>query len=605
MSSKEPLIDSSFPRRRESIRIRKMDSRLRGNDECGVDQVCQRSRGRYRSARFKVALLVLVSGGLFVEESAWSSKESEPAGGPPVTRRLTESQYRATVADIFAPDVPVVGRFERELRTDGLIAIGTSEAGMSAFSVEQYDASARGISKVVVSKERREQLLPCQPKTETSFDKACAERIVEHYGPLLFRRPLSSQEKKDFVQTARFGHERLGNFHGGIEFALAGLMLQPDFLLRIETVEPDPKRPGQFRLDAWSQATRLSYFLTNSTPDRELLRAAGARELETPAGLAKQVDRLMASPRFESAVRAFFEDMLHFELFEDVSKDPVIYPAYNSVVAADAQEQTLRTIVDLLITQRGDYRDLFTTQGTFLTRALGRVYKLPVATRNGWEMGKYPVDSGHSGILTDVSFVALHSHPGRSSPTLRGKAIREIFMCQKVPDPPPDVNFASVDLNPNAERPTARDRLEAHRTQPTCAGCHSLMDPLGLTLENFDGAGSFRVQELGAAIDVSGSLDGVEFSSARGLGQALHDNPLTSYCLVDKMYRSGVGRSLAGDEQRFVVDLIRNFQANGHRVPDLMRAIAVSSTFYAVSKPVDRATVVTDAAAGTIQGDKS
>jgi Protein of unknown function (DUF1592)/Protein of unknown function (DUF1588)/Protein of unknown function (DUF1595)/Protein of unknown function (DUF1585)/Protein of unknown function (DUF1587) len=563
------------------------------------------AKDQYRSARYRIAVLALMGGSLFVEQPAWSSKEAEPGGGPPVTRRLTESQYRATVADIFAPDIPVVGRFERELRTDGLIAIGTSEASMSAFSVEQYDASARGITKTVVSTERRQQLLPCQPKSETNFDKACAERIVDHYGPLLFRRPLTSQERKNFVQTARLGSDRLGNFYSGVEFALAGMMVQPDFLLRIERIEADPKRPGQFRLDAYSQATRLSYFLTNSTPDAELLRAAGARELQTQAGLARQVDRLMASPRFEGAVRAFFEDMLQFELFEDVSKDPLIYPAYNSAVAADAQEQTLRTIVDQLITKKGDYRDLFTTQSTSLTRALGRVYKLPVATRNGWEMRQYPDDSGHSGILTDISFVALHSHPGRSSPTLRGKAIREIFMCQKVPDPPPDVNFAAVDLNPNAERPTARDRLEAHRTQPMCAGCHSLMDPLGLTLENFDGAGSFRTQELGAQIDVSGSLDGAEFSSARGLGQALHDSPLTSYCLVDKVYRSGVGRSLAGDEQRFVVDLIKDFQANGHRLPDLMRAIAVSSTFYAVTAPVDKESVVTDVAAGTTRGDKS
>lgn len=563
-------------------------------------------------ARRKVAALVLMFGSLgIVQQSAWSSKESsskesEAAGGPPVMRRLTESEYRATVADIFAPDIPIVGRFERELRIDGLTAIGTSEAGMSAFSVEQYDASARGIAAVVVSKERRDKLVPCQPKSETDFDKACAKQVVEHYGPLLFRRPLTSQETRRFVETARMGHERLGNFYRGLEIALAGMMVEPDFLLRVERVEPDPKRPGQFRLDRYSEATRLSYFLTNSTPDRELLRAAGAGELDTDEGLVRQVDRLMASPRFEGAVRAFFEDMLQLEMFEDVSKDPVIYPVYNSGVAADAQEQTLRTITDHLIAKKGDYRDLFTTQSTFVTRALGRVYKLPVATRNGWEAREFPADSGHSGILTNVSFLALYSHPGRSSPTLRGKAIREIFMCQKVPDPPPDVNFSGVDLNANAERPTARIRLEGHRTQPVCAGCHVLMDPLGLTLENFDGAGSFRTQELGALIDVSGSLDGVEFKGAQGLGQALHDNPMTSYCLVDKMYRSAVGRNLAEGEQRYVVDLIKAFEANGHRVPDLMRAIAVSSTFYAVSAPSDQEGVISDRAdSRKTTGDKS
>src|SRR5262245_13106907 len=375
-----------------------------------------------------------------------------------------------------------------------------------------------------------------------------------------------------------------------------------------ERTEANPKQKGKIRLDAYSKATRLSYFLTNSTPDQELLRAAGAGELDSEVGLKRQVERLMASPRYEGAVRAFFEDMLQFDAFEDVAKDPIIYPSFNSVVARDAQEQTLRTITDHLITKNGDYRDLFTTQSTFLTRALGIIYKMPVPTRNGWEKREFAADSGRVGILTDVSFLALNSHPGRSSATLRGRAIREIFMCQKVPDPPPNVDFSAVDLTSNnPDKPTARIRLEAHRSQPVCAGCHTLMDPLGLTLENFDGVGAFRTHENAAPIDVSGSLDGQDFSGAKGLGQVLHDNPLTSYCVVEKLYRSGVGRNTADEEQRYVVDMSKQFAANGYRVPDLMRAIASGRTFYAVSPPppATGATTIT-ASADTQQrtGDK-
>jgi hypothetical protein len=525
-----------------------------------------------------------------VQPVAWGAQESVTAvGGPPVMRRLTESQYRATVADIFAPDIPVVGRFERAQRKDGLIAVGTSEAGLSSFSLEQYDASALGIAAAVVSKERRSQLLPCQPKADTEFDAACAKRIIEYYGPLLFRRPLAAQETKRFVETARAGQARLGNFYRGVQFTLAGMMIEPDFLLRIERVEPDPKRPGQLRLDAYSKATRLSYFLTNSTPDKELLRAAGAGELDTDAGLAHQVDRLMASPRYTRAIRAFFEDMLQLDLFGDLAKDPLIYPAYSSAVAADAQEQTLRTITDHLLTKKGDYRDLFTTQSTSLTRALGRVYALPVPTRNGWEQMEFPANSGRAGILTDISFLALHSHPGRSSPTLRGKAIREIFMCQKVPDPPANVDFTAFDaaIHDKAS-PTARDRLEEHQTNPTCAACHKVMDPIGLTLENFDGAGAFRAKENGALIDASGALGTKKFIGAIGLGQALHDSPDTAHCLVDKMYRAGLGRKLTEQEDAYTEQLDQVFAANGYRVPALMREIATSSVFYAVSAISDK-----------------
>src|SRR4029077_9332009 len=133
-----------------------------------------------------------------------------------------------------------------------------------------------------------------------------------------------------------------------------------------------------------------------------------------------------------------------------------------------------------LVAQRGDYRDLYTTRSTYLTRALGTVYRLPVATRNGWESAQYPVGSGREGILANVSFLAFYSHPGRSSSTLRGKAIRQVFLCQTVPDPPNNVDFSVVQDSLNTKMPTAQIRLEAHLPSPACAGCHRLMDPVGL-----------------------------------------------------------------------------------------------------------------------------
>ncbi len=536
---------------------------------------------------------------------AGSPAAGSPAAAQPVMRRLTEAQYRATVADIFDPGIPVVGRFERALRSDGLIAVGTSESGLSPFSVEQYDASARGIAAAVLSEAWRDQLLPCQPAVANRFDEDCATRIVEHFGRLLFRRPLSDSETGRFLDAARNTQQRLGDFYSGLEFALVGMMISPDFLLRIERVEPDPAKPGHYRLDAWSRATRLSYFITGSTPDDELLRAAGAGELDTEQGLAHQVERLMASPRFANAVRVFFDDMLQFELFDDLAKDPVIYPSYNSAVAEDAREQTLLTITDHLLTRNGDYRDLFTTRSAPLTRSLGVVYRMPVATRNGWAMSEFSERSGRAGIQSQVGFLALHSHPGRSSPTLRGKAIREVFLCQHVPDPPVDVDFTGINDDSNAARPTARDRLEAHRTQPACKACHTLMDPLGLTLERFDGVGGFRTRENGAIIDVSGSLDGREFEAAPGLGQALHDHPETPRCLVSKLYRSAVGRKTVAAEKPFIEQLNQIFADNGYRLPGLMQTIAVSEAFYAASPPSTDEGEETVAAAREAQGDPS
>lgn len=514
-----------------------------------------------------------------------SIREPEAVGGPPVMRRLTESQYRDTVASIFGTDVPITARFERGLRAEGLIAIGTSESGMSPFSVEQYDAAALGVAAAVVSEKNRDQFVPCKPQAGVAFDAGCAKRFVEQHGPLLFRRPLASEEVSRFVAMAKAGQERMGDFYAGLELTLAGIMMSPEFLLRIERTQPDPDHSDRRQLDVWSKATRLSYFLTNSTPDQELLRAAAAGDLDTRKGLQRQVERLIESPRFEPAVRAFFQDMLQFDKFDDLAKDSVVYPAFNSTVAADAKEQTLRTITHLLIEQHGDYRDLFTTRQTFLTRPLGIVYRLPVPTRNGWENTVFPESSHRVGIQSHVAFLALYSHPGRSSPTLRGKAIREVFLCQEVPDPPPNVDFATVQETSNTSMPTARDRLDVHRTQPACAGCHAIMDPPGLTLENFDGLGTYRTVENDAPINPSGSLDGTDFQTPEGFGQALHDHPETPRCLVERMYRYAVGRDTEMEERPYMDYLTKSFAASGFRVPELMRTIALSENFFAISAP--------------------
>lgn len=528
-------------------------------------------------------------------ETSKTTAEPKPVGGPALLRQLTESQYRATIVDIFGADIPVAAHFGKPFREreDGLIAVGTSIAGMTPFAVEQYDNAAVGVADVVLSERRRGRFVSCKPASDSGFDKPCARHFVQRYGLLLFRRPLTAKQTDRFVDAAREGTSRLGDFYGGLKYALVGMMISPEFLLRVERTEPDPQHPGLRRLDAWSRATRLSFFLTNAAPDRELLRAAGAGELDTTEGLARQVDRLMATERFRQAMRAFFSDMLAFDQFADLTKDAEIYPAFNSQVAKDAQEQTLRTITYELIDRHGDYRDLFTTRDTFLTRALGIVYRLPVAKRHGWEKTRFPADSDREGIESHISFLALHAHPGRSSPTLRGKALREIFLCEEVPDPPPTVNFTAVKVS-SKSMPTERERLTAHRTQPSCAGCHKIMDPVGLGFENFDGVGTLRTHENGALIDASGELDGTAFKNPKGLAQALHDHPETPRCLVEKMYRFAVGRDTVWGERSYMDYLIGRFLAEGYRVPDLMRTIALSKEFYAISPPATMAARAAD-----------
>jgi hypothetical protein len=504
-----------------------------------------------------------------------------------MARRLRPDQYRRVIADVFGPTIRIDGRFEPDVREDGLFAVGAGHVGVTSAGMEQYDAMARGIAAQVVSEEHRGTLIPCRPQSATAPDDACAARFFAQAGPLLYRRPLTRGELDSSVALARIAAQTLKSFYLGLQMSLAGLLESPPFLFRQEVAEPDPNHPGTYRLDAYSKASQLSFFLWNSGPDARLMTAAQRGKLDTPAGLADEVDRMLNSPRLEAGVRAFFSDMLQFDLFDTLAKDAKIYPKWTVKVAQDAQEQTLRSIVDLVLTRKGDYRDLFTSRNTFLTPLLGSVYGVPVAPGRGGEQQPYEFPEGdpRAGVHAQASFVALHSHEGLSSPTLRGKALRELLLCEPVPAPPGNVNFAAAQDTHNPDFKTMRARLTAHRTDPTCAGCHKLMDPMGLALENFDSDAGYRTSENGQLIDTRGELDGIEFADAAGLGRALHDNPATGPCFVRRLYSYATGRAVVRRDMAWVRYLEKAFAADGYRPPDLMRRIAASENFYRVSMP--------------------
>jgi len=517
--------------------------------------------------------------------------ESFDAASPARVRLISQQQYVNTIAYVFGPTVTVSAHFAPFRRIDGLLANGASVAGVTSGQMQEFQRTAESLANQVVSAEYR-NYLPCRPAREDAADKACASQFVGSVGRLLHRRPLDPDVQAHFVREAGEAAAELQDFYRGLAVALEGLLVSPDMLFIVDRTEPDPERPGQRRLDAWSLASRLSFFLWNSAPDDELLKAAERGELHTAEGRSRAVERMLASTRLETGVRAFFDDMLAFEELTILAKDPGIYPAFTGVTIADSREQSLRTIVDHLVTQDRDYRDLFTSRETFISPALGILDG--VVAPPGWTRYEMPADGPRAGLLTQVSFLAGHSHPGRSSPTLRGKALRELLLCQVVPRPPPDVDFSLFE-DPASSLPTARERLNAHQANPICAGCHKVTDPIGLALENFDGAGQHRDNERGAPIDASGSLDGKTFTDAAELGAVLRDNPALSACLVKRLYSYGIGGSpgKAGDKV-MLPHLRERFAANGYRVPDLMRTVALSTAFSAIDGPA----VVQTASAG-------
>lgn len=511
--------------------------------------------------------------------------ELEPAA--PKLARLTQSQYRAALADLFGPDVVLPAALEPDAAVKGLYAVGATINSVSPRGVELYFDGARSLARQVLeSPTERAKIASCEPSGPT--DSACLQTIIAEQGRRIWRRPLSPDEVAAYAGVGDEAAKALGDFWAGVEYALAGLLSSPNFVYRVELGEPDPDDPGKRRLTSYEMASRLSFFIWNSTPDQALLDAAEAGELTTDEGLKAQVERLLASDRAREGVRSFVAQWLDLHDLDEMSKDPNIFKHFSPDLAEAAREETLRFVEHHVFELDGDFRELFTSRTTFVNRRLAAIYNLEAppgaidSSEDGFGQIELPADGPRAGLLGQVSFLALHSHPVSSSATLRGLTIREKLLCNELPSPPSNLNTAIPE--PNAEAKTLRDRLVQHMEDPSCAACHAQMDPVGFGLEQFDGIGRYRVEDNGAAIDPSGDLDAFEFASARELNLVLANHPNTPWCFVRTMYSYAAGHHPEVGEQALIGALTDRFEAGGHKVLALIGEIAMSEGFRTVGE---------------------
>ena len=499
------------------------------------------------------------------------------AGGEVVSmRRLTEQQYRNSIADIFGKDIVVQGVFEPGKRIGGLIEASAAILSVTPVGYDSYSKMADSIAVQATSEKARARLISCKPASVAGPDDACAAQVFSHYGLALFRRPLTSDELQSRVKLAASMTKASGNFYTGLRYGLASLLQSSNFLFRVEVV---PSGAKDNSLDAYSRAARLSYLFWNTTPDAELLKAAQTSQLDTPTGVATQVDRLMASPRLDVGMRAFFSDMLQLDTFDNVSKDSLLYPKWSVQLAAAAREETLRTTIDLALHDNGDIRELMTTPKTYINRNLAAIYGVPFNFDGDWVPLSFAPEEGRSGIVTQISLLSMFSHPGRSSPTERGVALMDIFLCEPTPTPPNNVDFSAVN-DTNGPLKTVRERLMAHATNPACASCHTHSDPIGLSLEGFDTIGRHRSTENGQAIDVSATLQGKSFVGAQGLGRFLHDNPKYPACVARKLYSYAKGVDSEEVEAKEFKVATKAFGDSGYRLRSLLKAMTTSEDFF-------------------------
>ncbi len=497
----------------------------------------------------------------------------------PTLRRLTSAQYRNTIADLFGDDVVIATALEPDEAVDGLLTVGASVVTISSLGVERYETAAFTVADQVMSDaEKRATLVPCTPSA--SVDEACAREALSQIGLRVWRRPLTEAELDTLVSVADTAALTLDDFYSGLGYGVAALLESPYFLFLVELGEDDPDQPGARRYTDYEMASRLSYFLWNTAPDLPLLEAAAAGELTDDAGLSAAVARLLADDRARAGLQNFTDEMFTLYEVEEMSKDPTVFVHYSDDLGASARTETLMDMERLVFDEDGDYRDLFTSQETFLDRKLAALYNVAAPAEEGFALATLPAAGGRRGLLGTVSVLGQYGHPTSTSPTKRGRFVREVLLCQPLPDPPGDV--ATVLPEATGDAPTLRDRLEQHRSDPACAVCHDLTDPVGLALENFDGVGGWRDEDNGAPVDASGDLDGEAYDDAWGLAEAVSEHSRVPGCLSSTMYRYANGRVLTDAEDDLVDWHTEGFVEADHRVLSLMADIANSPGFRTV-----------------------
>ncbi len=484
------------------------------------------------------------------------------SGEKKALRRLTHSQYDRTVRDLLGDFTNPSKQFPPE---DFIEGFKTQYEGQSISPIlaEAY----LGAAETLASNWRGEDTGP---------------RFVAEFGRRAFRRPLTKAELDRYGALYKTGRARL---------VIEAMLQSPAFLYRLESTSVKGH-------EAYARASRLSYMLWDTMPDEDLFRAAERGELNSAAGVEKQVSRMLDDAKARQAVDEFISQWFRFDTVLAMVKERRAYPQFTRELALAMTEETRRLVADL-VWNGGNFMDLYTAGYSFLNPDLASLYKLPSPAE---EFGRVdmPAESGRAGILGHASFLAMTSKPADTSITARGLFIREHFLCQQVPQPPPGVN-ANLPVQSGDKPMTNRERLQVHLSNPSCASCHNLIDPIGYGLENFDGVGAHRTKvrvdipkynrreetkTVDIPIDSAGWVTGIresEFKTPRELGRVLAANPQCQECVVKSFFRYALGRHETPADKPVLDRIVAEFRGSGFQFRTMLNAFARWTEFPAAS----------------------
>ncbi|AUX26351.1 hypothetical protein SOCEGT47_069120 [Sorangium cellulosum] len=502
------------------------------------------------------------------------------APGPtPRLTRLTHAQYDNTIRDLFGKDMKASAAFLADPAFDGFDN-NAKALTVSDRLARDYRRAAETIAEgVVADRGVLDRILPCAPEGD---GEACARQLIQGLGKRVYRRPLSAAQEEAYAAAYRRGDglfEAGTPFEQGVRHVIEAMLQSPHFLYRVELSEAlNDERI--IPLDGYEVATRLSYLLWNSTPDDALLARAESGALGTPEGIEVEARRMLEDPRAASALSDFHDQWLHLSRYDDLSKDPALYPGFDAGVSSAMKAETREFIRHVILEMEADYATLMTEPVGFVNDRLAPIYGVEGSFSG--KLVRTPLDPAQrAGLLTQAGFLSAHAFFDKTSPIHRGVFLQRQILCATLPDPPANIDTT---LPPIAgEIRTTRDQVEAHTSPDACNKCHAMINPAGFAFEHYDAVGRHRADEDGEAIDPTGELQvggaTIRFDGAVDLVTQLAESPVAERCYLTNWYRYANARQLSREDTCTIDALDAQLRASGYNIKELLVSLTQTKTF--------------------------
>lgn len=496
-------------------------------------------------------------------------------------RRLSQDEFDNTLEVLLLDDTRSFSLRLPEDKVDPFDNNGATQLVSQTLVEGLETAAAEAAQRAMANTAVRDQILGCTPTGPD--DAACFRSFVTSFGRQAFRRPLTTTEVDSFVPLSAFGVEA-GDFYVGATLVIQAMLQMPDFVYHLQRGVPLDGRPDTYRLGSFQVASRLSYFLWGAMPDAALLDAAQNGQLKTSDEVRSQAERMLADPRAKTRIQRFHAMWLGYHRF-----------AVNGTIGQAMLAETNALVDRVIFEDKSSYFDLFTSTESFINDELAAHYGMASPGSPGGAWVDVSAD-GRGGILSHATFLSVASKFGDTSPTQRGRLIRERILCTIVPPPDPalgvDTDVAPTSPDSNCKK----DRYATILQSTGCAACHNQMDPIGFGLENYSQAGQYRatdVDEPGCPIDGSGALyigaDQTTFNGPRELGEVLVNSTQFQSCVVKQTWQFAVGNVASASDADAIAALQASFADGGYHYDQLLLDIVGSESFLYRIEPAPEA----------------